>query len=40
MYTMLTRSFIRSYLVLPKGNDNGFTPEMYEGGQRIMKEKK
>lgn len=40
MYTMLTRSFIRSYLVLPKGDDNGFTPEMYEGGQRIMKEKK
>ncbi|WP_373846470.1 ATP-binding domain-containing protein, partial [Bacteroides heparinolyticus] len=40
MYTMLTRSFIRSYLVLPKGDDNGFTQEMYYGGQRIMKEKK
>lgn len=40
LYTMLTRSFIRSYLVLPKGNDNGFTQEMYSGGQRIMKEKK
>lgn len=40
MYTMLTRSFIRSYLVLPKGDDNGFTQEMYDGGQRIMKEKK
>lgn len=39
MYTMLTRSFIRSYLVLPKGN-NGFTKEMYEGGQAIMKEKR
>ena len=36
---MLTRSFIRSYLVLPKGN-NGFTKEMYEGGQAIMKEKR
>ena len=40
MYTMLTRSFLRSYLLLPKGEDNGFTKEMYEGGQRIMKEKK
>lgn len=40
MYTMLTRSFIRSYLVLPKGDENGFTKEMYDGGQRIMKEKK
>lgn len=39
MYTMLTRSFIRSYLVLPKG-DNGFTEEMYNGGRYIMKEKK
>lgn len=40
MYTMLTRSFIRSYLVLPKGDDNGYTQDMYVGGQRIMKEKK
>lgn len=39
MYTMLTRSFIRSYLVLPKGN-NGFTENMWKGGQVIMKEKK
>lgn len=39
MYTMLTRSFIRSYLVLQEG-DNGFTKEMSEGGQVIMKEKK
>lgn len=39
MYTMLTRSFIRSYLVLPKG-DNGFTEAMYNGGKFIMKEKK
>lgn len=39
MYTMLTRSFIRSYLVLP-GGDNGFTRDMYDGGQRIMREKK
>lgn len=40
MYTMLTRSFLRSYLLLPKDENNGFTREMYEGGQRIMKEKK
>lgn len=40
MYTMLTRSFVRSYLILPKGLDNGFTKEMYDGGQFIMKEKK
>lgn len=39
MYTMLTRSFIRSYLVLQEG-DNGFTKEMSEGGQVIMKDKK
>lgn len=40
MYTMLTRSFVRSYLILPKGEENGFTKEMYDGGQFIMKEKK
>lgn len=40
MYTMLTRSFVRSYLVLPKGEGNGFTKEMYDGGQNIMKEKR
>lgn len=40
MYTMLTRSFIRSYLILPKGTDNGFTEDMYYGGKKIMKEKK
>ena len=40
MYTMLTRSFVRSYLILPKGEENGFTKDMYEGGQYIMKEKK
>ena len=39
MYTMLTRSFIRSYLMLLKGEDNGFTKEMLVGGQHIMKEK-
>lgn len=39
MYTMLTRSFIRSYLLLPKGN-NGFKKEMFDGGQAIMKEKR
>lgn len=39
MYTMLTRSFIRSYLMLLKGDDNGFSEEMLVGGQHIMKEK-
>lgn len=39
MYTMLTRSFIRSYLMLLKGDDNGFTDEMLAGGKHIMKEK-
>lgn len=39
MYTMLTRSFIRSYLMLLKGDNNGFTEEMSVGGQHIMKEK-
>lgn len=40
MYTMLTRSFVRSYLILPKGDKNGFTKDMYDGGQKIMKDKK
>ena len=40
MYTMLTRSFVRSYLILPKVDGNGFTKDMYDGGQYIMKEKK
>ena len=40
MYTMLTRSFVRSYLILPKEDNNGFTKDMYDGGQIIMKEKK
>lgn len=40
MYTMLTRSFVRSYLILPEGDNNGFTKDMYDGGQIIMKEKK
>lgn len=39
MYTMLTRSFIRSYLMLLRGEDNGFTDEMLAGGKHIMKEK-
>lgn len=39
MYTMLTRSFIRSYLMLLRGDDNGFTDEMLAGGKHIMKEK-
>lgn len=40
MYTMLTRSFVRSYLILPEGDSSGFSKDMHEGGQKIMKEKK
>mgnify|MGYP000138649853 CR=1 FL=1 len=39
MYTMLTRSFIRSYLILPNCKDNGFTEEMKIGGKHIMQKK-
>ena len=35
---MLTRSFIRSYLVLPKNDEAGLTAEMLIGGRQIMKE--
>lgn len=38
IYTMLTRSFIRSYLVLPKSDDAGLTAEMLLGGRQIMNE--
>lgn len=38
MYTMLTRSFIRSYLLVPKGSDVGLTPEILYGGRQIMNE--
>lgn len=40
VYTMLTRSFLRSYLLLPNIPDNGLTDEMIEGGNKIMKEKR
>lgn len=36
MYTMLTRSFIRSYLLVPKGSDAGLTSEILWGGRQIM----
>lgn len=35
---MLTRSFIRSYLVLPKNDEAGLTAEMLIGGRQIMNE--
>lgn len=38
MYTMLTRSFIRSYLLVPKGSDAGLTSEILLGGRQIMNE--
>lgn len=40
MYTMLTRSFIRSYLMLPKEQDVGLTSEILLGGRQIMNEGK
>lgn len=36
---MLTRSFIRSYLVLPNSKTNGFTEVLQQGAASIMKEK-
>jgi len=38
IYTMLTRSFIRSYLILPKSSEAGLTAEMLRGGNQIMTE--
>lgn len=39
VYTMLTRSFLRSYLLLPNTKNNGMTDEIIEGGKKIMKDK-
>lgn len=40
VYTMLTRSFIRSYLVILDSQDGGLTEEMLNGGHTIMKDHK
>lgn len=38
LYTVLTRSFLRSYLLLPNTNNNGLSVEMLDGGKEIMKD--
>lgn len=40
VYTMLTRSFLRSYLLVQKGVDSGLTPEIVAGAKEIMETKK
>lgn len=40
LYTVLTRSFLKSYLILPKSSNNGFSADMLKGGQEIMKNHK
>lgn len=36
LYTVLTRSFLRSYLILPQNESCGLTESMIEGGKEIM----
>lgn len=36
IYTMLTRSFLRSYLLMPDTSSTGFTEEMQKGLQEIL----
>lgn len=40
VYTMLTRSFLRSYLLVQKGDNSGLTQEMIAGAKEIMETKK
>ena len=40
LYTMLTRSFLRSYLILPQNAECGLTKGIIDGGNEIMKEHK
>jgi superfamily I DNA and RNA helicase len=39
IYTMLSRSFLRSYLIVQKDDDNGLTEEMKKGAENILKNK-
>ena len=39
LYTMLTRSFIKSYLVIPENDESGLTEGMKEGLQEIINKK-
>jgi hypothetical protein len=36
---MLSRSFLRSYLIVQKDDDNGLTEEMKKGAENILKNK-
>ncbi len=40
LYTMLTRSFIRSYLLIEKNNDSGLSPDILLGIRMTLREKK
>ena len=40
VYTMLTRSFLRSYLLVQKGDNSGLTQEILDGAKEIMETKK
>lgn len=40
IYTMLTRSFLKSYLVLPSKDGSGLTDEILQGAKDIMREKR
>lgn len=40
LYTVLTRSFLRSYLILPHDVYNGLTHNMIDGGKEIMEKHK
>ena len=37
LYTMLTRSFIKSYLIFPEGEETGLNDEIKNGAENIMK---
>ena len=40
VYTMLTRSFLRSYLLVQNGDNSGLTQEILDGAKEIMETKK
>jgi len=39
LYTMLTRSFIKTYLIIPNRDDSGLTPKIKDGLKHILTEK-
>lgn len=39
LYTMLTRSFLRSYLIIEEDKDNGVSPEILSGIRQTLQEK-